>query len=251
MVHINFQKNFSPSRLYKFVMMSFLFSLMTTPVIGLENGNEESATREYRSSLVQNRVKIPFFHHSESDSDSSHSSHKHRRKHRRRGPPGPTGPTGAPGPIGATGPTGASGLLNNFLSSYNVGTQPISDTLPHAVAFSADLAFSGTITRSLDGTQFTVTQAGAYLIGWTLSTPQISGDETINISLFNVTVNSTIPPDPNVQYIQDTEQSASGQTIVFLPANTTVELRVTLTATSETASIAVQNPTIYFTQVGS
>ncbi len=193
------------------------------------------------------------------------------------GPAGPTGPTGAAGVDGAAGPTGAAGLAGamgptgplgfiNYLSAESATNSLITDNgNPQPVLFDNDQATSGTITRSAfgNGSQFTVTQPGTYLIGWTFTievpTPVTSVGPPADVSAALIIQNPFSRIEPKVTftiYPSGTGlvpfASASGQTIKFLNAGTIIALEVSINSSSglaEPLSYTVQNPVIFFNQI--
>lgn len=99
-----------------------------------------------------------------------------------------------------------------------------------------------------DDTRFGIQESGTYLVGWTVSL--MTTDFTIDdatIQLFNVSTATPIKPDPFQQQIAGTGRhtSASGQTAVYLPAGTILQLRIA----SNTGTLIVTDPTLFIIRV--
>lgn len=122
-----------------------------------------------------------------------------------------------------------------FASAFNAATQTITGTSPVAVIFpSNQLRTPLHILHPVSGdfTKFQVVKAGTYEIGWTLTLQNAvltTPTQNVTIQLFNATTSQPIPPNPfQVQTLNLADfETVSGQTIVFLPANTVIQLRVT------------------------
>ena len=85
------------------------------------------------------------------------------------GPTGPTGLTGATGATGDTGPTGATGsaLTDTFASATNTNGDPIAVTVIGTKVPLPTQNLSN--VTSTGGTDFTVTQAGSYLVSYSVN----------------------------------------------------------------------------------
>jgi uncharacterized Zn-finger protein len=249
---VKFQKNCSSSFLFKCFMTAYLFVLITAPAMSLENGsNEESVTAVNGNNLVQDRFKLHLINRnmrkhvkkfSKTQCRKGIRCNKHPKCH-----PEHNCHTCHKCQTGPTGHTGQPGFFNNNLCSYTSGDQLITNGSPQTIEFDTDLVPSGTITRSAN--QFTIGQDGTYLIGWTLSAVNSNQSrDLVNISLVNVSTSSTIPPNPNLEFVQGKTKAASGQTIVSLPAGTIIKLQIEVVGAS--GGTSVQNPIITFEQVG-
>lgn len=134
------------------------------------------------------------------------------------GPPGPPGPQGPPGNLvsnyaAAYGETQHVFAINNY-SPIDLGHEQTSPTgVIHPV--------NGNLAR------FQVANSGIFHIGWSFSATNII-DDTVSISLFNVSTSSFLEPAPlGVATVQaNTTQILSGQMIVALAAGTIFEFQV-------------------------
>jgi hypothetical protein len=160
----------------------------------------------------------------------------------RRGPPGPPGPAG----------TGT--VISNYASAFSTGTQAVTAASPYAILFNTNQVPPKGITHPVaNNAQFQVLQAGVYLITWTLSLTidSLTIEDTASISLFDVTTNTAINPNPfENQFVDDSDsKSVSGQTIVSLPANEVIELRIAFSTGPPATPFQITDPTFTITQI--
>lgn len=180
--------------------------------------------------------------------DSSNSDHCQKGCRGRRGHRGQTG---------AIGPVGPSGhLAVSSISAYNLTDQSFpTDNSINSIDFTLELASPEGINHT--GSTFQVQNEGVYLIGWTLTSfiPDFvaGGGILLNVNIFlhNVTTNTDIPPTPMLTYSQGPTKEQSGQTIVRLPKDDVVQLRVRVIAVSPEPppNIVISNPTFFITQI--
>lgn len=110
-----------------------------------------------------------------------------------------------------------------------------------------------------DTTKFGIVESGTYLVGWTMTinnTSETAAQDILNVQLFDTTTMTAINPDPfqvvdlSFFTIKDSE-TISGQTIVFLPARTELQLRLIPQAAFGVGSLQVINPTFFIVQIDS
>lgn len=159
-----------------------------------------------------------------------------------QGPPGPQGPEGIQGPQGPQGLQGPEGLQGPAGSISSIYASVWSDTLANLplpnTAF--NISFDNNSLPSVgikhpvsdDSSLFQIQNSGVYLINWdvTLSyqaeTP--GANTAIDLCLFDATAGTAFSPSSNISLtLADNEtKTLSGHKIVFLPANTNIQLRV-------------------------
>ena len=140
-----------------------------------------------------------------------------------QGPAGATGATGPQGPVGPVGPQGPAGTVLGYANFYAL----MPDDNPTAIAPGEDVAFPGdgpigttSISRASD-TEFTLVEAGTYLVGFLASVTE-SGQ--LVITLNGVELAYTV-----------VGRDSGGAQIVGLTLVTTTEDDVTLTVRNPAA----------------
>jgi hypothetical protein len=141
-----------------------------------------------------------------------------------RGAPGTTGATGAPGAIGATGPTGPAGSAA-YLALAGVGSAPIATTGETIVFFNGinvDIGSMTAVPTTGPYTAVIVQDAGNYSISYSLGLINATVAPE-DIDVFVRAGTTTIFPQ-TVTAPAEQAIVISGETIVALPANSSLEL---------------------------
>lgn len=173
-------------------------------------------------------------------------------------PQGPTGPTGATGPAGATGATGI--VTSDYIFAYSEGQTPLNVGL-NSVSF--DESYGQGISYS--DPNFTVSQAGYYLIGWSYSlvnsykfqgslnsllfdyfTYKLTTSLYINNSEF---VGSSFPINTFSGPLPVNHQSFSQQILIHLDADDELNLSMTALYDSIEFSMNLENPSFFVLMV--
>jgi hypothetical protein len=153
-----------------------------------------------------------------------------------RPPPGPPGPPGPP-------------LAQNFAAAFTDTSQPI----PVAAVFTPIIFAANRFTPvgivhpvGTNATQFQVLADGFYNISWDYTAISFLAGvvQLVQTQLFNVTTATVIPPSPFQTFTLQVDEikAVSGDVLVFLPANTIIDLEVMSDGTSvliDTASFNI------------
>ena len=153
------------------------------------------------------------------------------------GADGPTGPTGADGPIGptgadgptgptgadgATGPTGPTGTIINpdiaFAANNQSDTITINLTTPTVISLPDDQTLSG-ITANTGNTEFTVTEAGLYRIGYQVNV--VTPESFASMILIN-----GVTYDPSLVDVGGDINTNSSEVFATLTVGDTISLAV-------------------------
>lgn len=171
-----------------------------------------------------------------------------------RPPQGPVGPTGPTGDIGPTGDSGGSAV-----DSYGFGVNEVNPQVITPLAADKAIEFVDGFTSSdinIDKGAFVVDNAGTYLIGWsarvTLS-PVTSLSQLVELPFFLALNDFTTKLPPNPQGIvlvdENINQEVNVQTIVTLPANSTVVLGTRYENPNNTQNLLVYDLVTYIIRI--
>ncbi len=173
------------------------------------------------------------------------------------GAQGPAGPAGAQGPQGPAGTSsgGAAAVASAYTQNVPQTISSINNTVFTPITFAVNEFAPIGIVHPVSGNtaQFEVLEAGYYDVSWTFTA--ITTNEVPifgTVELFNVTTSTPIGPAPferftlNVASFPNPEEtkSVSGRKIVFLPANTVLQLQANFIN-----SATVNEPTFNIVQV--
>ncbi len=156
-----------------------------------------------------------------------------------RPPPGPPGPPGPP-------------LAQNFAAAFTDGAQfiPVASVFT-PVVFSVNRFSPVGIVHPVGSNtaQFQVLTDGFYSISWDYTAADFLEGPTqfVQTQLFNITTGTAIQPTPFQAFILEVDEikAVSGEVLVFLPANTIIELEVM----SDGTSLVLENSSFNIIQI--
>lgn len=143
------------------------------------------------------------------------------------------------GPVGPAGATGgySSATISASLEEFNEVEFPADNTF-YPVSFPT-LNFPPNDINHPTDTQFTVNQAGFYLINYSVDIFVYDYYDfgsgaliPVQMRLYDINSITNIPPSPQLTFITSTQDyygyvtTASGQTVVYLTPSSTVELQI-------------------------